>query len=318
MIIFRSFMTAFMAALMLSLNGCKAAILNPKGLIALDEKHLLITAVLLMLIIVLPVILLTWFVAWRYRESNTKAVYSPDWSHSTALEIVWWSVPCIIISILATITWISSHRLDPYRPLDSQQKPLTIQAIALDWKWLFIYPDQGIATVNYVKIPVNKPVQFLITADAPMNSFAIPQLAGQIYAMAGMQTKLNLIANHEGHYRGLSTNFSGDGFSNMRFTVSVTSAEKFTNWVTLSQQATQKLTLATYQKLAEPSENNPVAHYTLVDKNLFSTVVMNYMMPMSEMPNMIPNHEQATAANNNLALKAVNETAGSDVSSATH
>src|SRR5579883_866864 len=206
----------------LLLTGCKLTMLEPKGIIATDEKHILLTSALLMLIVVIPVIILTFAFAWRYRESNTKATYSPEWSHSTLLEVICWSVPCLIIVILSVITWQSSHRLDPYKPLAEDSKTLTIQAISLEWKWLFIYPDQNIATVNYVQFPVGVPVRFLISAEGPMNSFQIPQLAGQIYAMAGMQTKLHLMADEPGDYQGLSTNFTGDGFSDMTFTARAT------------------------------------------------------------------------------------------------
>lgn len=276
-ILFATF--SFVTALLLS--GCNLAILDPRGIIAADEKHLLITSVLLMLIIVIPVIVLILAVGWRYRAGNTSAKYSPDWTHSTPIEVVCWSVPCVIIGILGAITWISSHQLDPYKPLDSNIKPLTIQAIALDWKWLFIYPDQHIASVNFVQIPVNVPVKFLITADAPMNSFEIPQLAGQIYAMAGMQTKMNLMANQMGDFRGLSTNYSGDGFSSMGFTVRASSQESFDQWVSTVQQSPEKLTAAAYTKLRQPSENNLAEYFSYPQNNLFATVLMDYMMPMN-------------------------------------
>lgn len=281
----------------LLLSGCsQLAILNPKGTIAVDEKHLLIIAVLLMLIVVIPVIVLTLAIAWKYRASNTKAKYEPEWAHSTALEVVWWSIPCVIILILGIITWVSSHALDPYKRLDST-KPLTIQAISLNWKWLFIYPEQHIATVNYVQLPVNRPVEFLITSDAPMNSFAIPQLAGQIYAMAGMQTKLNLIANEVGDYKGLSTNYSGGGFSDMGFAVRASSQEEFDKWVKSAKQAPQKLTMDAYNKLIDPSTNNPVEYYSNVANNLFNDVIMKYMMPMPDMKmGGIPSAEAETVA----------------------
>lgn len=271
-------------ALITLLSGCKMAILDPKGIIAADEKHLFIFAMLLMLVIVIPVIVLTFVIAWRYRASNTKAKYSPEFTHSTWLEITCWTVPCIIIAILATITWTSSHKLDPYRPLDVKGKPIIIQAVALDWKWLFIYPKEKIATVNYVQIPVNVPVRFLITSDAPMNSFEIPQLAGQIYAMTGMHTKLNLMASKVGSYTGLSTNFSGDGFSNMHFVVKVTSKKQYTNWVHHVQKTPVHLTLKKYNKLVKPSENDPRSYFSAPAHDLFNTIMMKYMGP--DMPMM--------------------------------
>lgn len=167
----------------LLLAGCNSAILNPKGQIGHDEKQLLITSVVLMLIVVIPVIVMTIAFAWKYRASNTKARYEPDWSHSTAIEVVVWSIPCVIILVLAVLTWRSSHALDPYRPLDSDVKPITIEAVSLDWKWMFIYPDQNIATVNEIAFPVHTPLNFKITSDTVMNSFFIPHLGTMIYAM---------------------------------------------------------------------------------------------------------------------------------------
>lgn len=263
------------------LSGCKMAVLDPKGMVAADEKTLLITATLLMLIVVVPVILLTIIFAWRYRESNAKATYRPDWSHNVLLEIIWWTIPCVIIVILAIITWISTHILTPYRQL-STAKPLVIQAVALNWKWLFIYPEQNIATVNYVQIPINQPIQFLITADAPMNSFQIPRLGGQIYAMAGMQTQLHLIANYFGIFAGYSANFSGEGFATMSFKVNVTDANDFAKWVNTVQQSPNVLSAEAYKKLVLPSKANPVTYYASVEQGLFHQIIMKYMMPKKE------------------------------------
>lgn len=289
MIKFSRIAAIFSVAFASLLSGCNQfAILNPIGTIAADEKHLLIIATLLMLIIVVPVIFLVLAVAWRYRATNIKATYAPDWAHNTALEVIWWTIPCIIIAILGAITWVSSHQLDPYKPLAAKTKPIVIQAIALNWKWLFIYPEQHIATVNFLQLPVNVPVEFLITADAPMNSFQIPQLAGQIYAMAGMQTKLNVLANKVGDFNGLSTNFSGEGFSNMKFIARVSTQEEFDHWVQLAQAQPNKLTVTAYNRLVQPSENNKVEYFSSSNKDLFSTVMMKFMMPM-------PNTEDASA-----------------------
>lgn len=268
----------------LLLGGCHLEILNPKGMIAAKEARLLIDATILMLIIVIPTILLSIYVYWKYRASNKKAKYQPGWSHSTAIEIVCWGVPSIIIIILAIMTWVGSHELDPYKPLEGKGKPIIIQAISLNWKWLFIYPNKHIATVNFLQIPVDKPVRFLITSDAPMNSLEIPQLAGQIYAMGGMRTKLNIIANKEGDYRGLSTNFSGQGFAGMHFVVRVSSEKKFDQWVKYAQQhAKQALTVPAYNKLTLPTENNPVEYFSPVADNLFNKVIMKFMKPMPKM-----------------------------------
>jgi len=276
-------LSLFTVGSMLLISGCKMVVLDPKGIIAADEKHLLITAVLLMLIIVVPVIIVTFVIAYRYRASNKNAKYTPDWSHSNLLEAIWWSVPIVIIAILATITWISAHQLDPYRPLNSKVKPVTIEVIALDWKWLFIYPEQHIATINYVEFPVNTPVTFLITADAPMNSFQIPALGGQIYAMAGMQTKMHYLATEMGVYDGRSVSFSGDGFSGMAFKAHVTSDAEFKAWVKSVQASPNKLTMDVYNQLVQPSENNPVVYYSSFVDGLYNTVIMKFMMPMKDM-----------------------------------
>lgn len=281
------------------LEGCTAGMLSPKGAIAAAEKHLFFDAVFLMLIVVVPVIFLTLFISHRYRESNLDATYSPEWSHSTLLEAIWWGIPCVIIAILATITWVTSHTLDPYRPLQVEQKPLTIQVVALDWRWLFIYPEQHVASLNYVKFPVHVPIQFLITADAPMNGFQIPQLAGQIYAMAGMQTKLNILPNVIGNYDGMSTNISGNGFSGMRFIANVSSQEDFDTWVkTVSSQTSQALNWDSYRELAKPSENHDVITFGTVEDDLFNQIIMSYMMPGME-------NAETYAIKNNLPSYAV-------------
>ena len=280
--------TFFSVGAILLLSGCeKMVVLNPKGLIAADEKHLFITAVLLMLIIVVPVIILTAVIAIKYRASNTKAKYTPDWAHSNMLEAVWWFVPTVIVVILATITWVSAHKLDPYRPLDSKIKPVTIQVVALEWRWLFIYPEQKIATINFVEFPANVPVTFLITSDAPMNSFQIPQLAGQIYAMAGMQTKLHIIANEVGDYNGRSVSFSGDGFSNMKFIARATTQADFDTWVKTMQQSSDQLTMDAYNQLIPATEDAGVKYFSEPADNLFNDIMMKFMMPMPALPHKL-------------------------------
>lgn len=265
------------------LGGCKMMLLDPRGPIAADEIHIMIISVVLMLLVIVPVIVMALVFAWRYRESNTKATYRPDWSHSTWIEVVCWTVPLIIIGVLGAITWVSSHELDPYRPIGDEDKTITIQAVALDWKWLFIYPQQNIATVNYVQVPVNVPVKFLITSEGPMNSLLIPQLAGQIYAMAGMQTKLHMIAKAPGDYLGLSANFSGEGFSDMKFTVRASTQESFNQWVRSVKESPLKLTPDEYSKLVKPSVNSPIVYYASANQSLFNTVVMKAMTPMKDL-----------------------------------
>ncbi|MDL5364713.1 ubiquinol oxidase subunit II [Xanthomonas sp. NCPPB 2654] len=265
----------------LLLAGCDSAILNPKGQIGHDEKTLLITSVVLMLLVVIPVIVMTLAFAWRYRASNTKARYEPNWSHSTAIEVVVWSIPCMIILVLAVLTWRSSHALDPYKPLESDVKPITIEAVALDWKWMFIYPEQGIATVNEIAFPVDTPLNFKITSDTVMNSFFIPHLGTQIYAMAGMETKLHLIANEPGDYFGLSANYSGHGFSKMAFTAHATDQAGFDAWVAKVKAAPKALDQAEFQVLAANRNDKaqyPVTYYSSVQDGMFKSLIDKYMM----------------------------------------
>jgi len=267
----------FLALLsMLLLSGCGMTLLEPKGQIGLDERNLIITATLLMLVVVIPVILMTIGFAWKYRASNTKAVYKPDWAHSTKIEIAVWGVPFVLLIFLGIITYKSTHALDPYRPLESDVKPVTIQVVALDWKWLFIYPEQGIATVNKIVFPENTPLNFQITSDSVMNSFFIPGLGGQIYAMAGMQTKLHLIANEKGEFDGISANYSGEGFTGMKFKAVATSQADFDAWVAEVKNSPKRLETAEYTALAKPSERNPVELYSSYTPNMFQTIIDKY------------------------------------------
>lgn len=287
------FAIALMGLLALMLSGCHFEVLDPKGVIAADEKHLMITAILLMCIVVVPAIILTFVLSIRYRASNTKATYAPDWSHNSWLEAIWWFVPMAIIAVLATITWITSHKLDPYRPLASNTKPITIEAVALQWRWLFIYPEQGIATINAIQFPVNTPITFLITADAPMNSFQIPQLAGQIYAMAGMETQLHLIANQAGVYDGRSVSFSGNGFSGMTFTATATTQADFDAWVNQVKQGQTALTMTNYADIAKPSEDATPQYFSSVVGDVFHDIIMKYMPPSQS--NMAQNMASTSA-----------------------
>ena len=251
-------------------------LLDPVGQIGVDEKNLIITATLLMLLVVVPVILLTLVFAWKYRASNKNATYAPKWSHSTKIEVVIWTVPILIIIALGVITYKSTHALDPYRPIESDVKPVTIEVVAMDWKWLFIYPEQGIATVNKIVFPANTPVNFRITSDTVMNSFFIPGLGGQIYAMAGMQTKLHLIANKNAELDGISANYSGAGFTGMKFKAIATSQAEFDAWVSEVKASPKQLDTAEYEALTKPSQNNPVELYSSVKPNLFQTIIDKY------------------------------------------
>jgi cytochrome o ubiquinol oxidase subunit 2 len=260
----------------LLLSGCNMTLLNPTGQVGLEQRNLIITATLLMLLVVVPVIVMTFLFAWKYRASNTSATYTPKWNHSTKIEIAVWTVPILIIIALGYITYKSTHELDPYRPLESDVKPITIEVVALDWKWVFIYPEQGIATVNKIVFPTNTPVNFKVTSDSVMNSFFIPGLGGQIYAMAGMQTKLHLIANRDAEMEGISANYSGAGFTGMKFKAISTSQENFDTWVSEVKKAPKQLEQAEYAALSKPSQNNPVELYSSVTPNLFQIIVDKY------------------------------------------
>ena len=264
------------------LSGCDTVVMKPHGDIALQQSQLIVTSTLLMLLIIVPVIVLTLLFAWRYRQSNTAAAYAPDWDHSTRLELVIWGAPLLIIIALGAITWISTHKLDPYRPLDridarrplpAQLKPLVVEVVALDWKWLFLYPEQGIATVNELAAPVDRPIEFRITASTVMNAFYVPELAGMVYAMPGMQTKLNAVINHPGRYEGLSANYSGAGFSNMRFRFLGLSDAEFGRWVADNKAQGAGLDRAAYLQLERPSEREPVRRYAKVEPGLYDAIL---------------------------------------------
>ncbi|KLN53867.1 ubiquinol oxidase subunit II [Variovorax paradoxus] len=265
------------------LAGCNTVLMNPSGDIANQQGRLIVVSTVLMLIIIIPVIALTLFFAWRYRQSNKEADYSPDWDHSTQLELAIWAAPLLIIIALGAITWISTHTLDPYRPLSrldaerpvpAEAKPLVVEVVALDWKWLFIYPEQGFATVNEMAAPVDRPITFKITASSVMNSFFIPALAGQIYAMPGMETKLHAVINKPGEFEGFSANYSGAGFSGMRFKFHGLSNGDFDQWVQKVKAGKDgELTREQYRKLEVPSEREPVRHYAAVAPDLYDAIL---------------------------------------------
>ena len=250
-------------------------VLDPAGAIGVAERGLMIHAVEFMLIVAIPVYILLFFFAYKYRVGNKKAKYAPDVEHGRLEELVWWVVPLEIVLVLGALTWGSTHQLDPRKPLDGAA-PLVVQVVALDWKWLFIYPEQGIATVNYLVMPEDRPVRFSITADAPMNSFWIPQLGGQIYAMTGMATELNLVANEPGVYKGASSNYSGDGFAKMKFVASAVPQADFDAWVASTKAATGTLSYAAYQELAQPSIAAAPSYFGAVEQGLFDTVMMQF------------------------------------------
>lgn len=275
----RSVNALVLTVILCVLSGCDSGALAPKGMIAAEELKLIMLSAGIMLLVIIPVIFMAIWFAWRYREGKN-AKYTPEWTHSTILEIIWWGIPIIVILILGTITWYTSHSLDPYKPIESKTKPVTIEVVSLDWKWLFIYPEQKIATVNYLKLPVGTPVNFKITAASPMNSFIIPQLGGQIYAMTGMTTQLHLIADVPGVYRGLATNYTGIGFSGMHFDTDVTSPEQFDDWVKSVKALPEQLTSTMFwEQMMTKSMDEPVHYFGRVDEGLFDEIVMHYMMP---------------------------------------
>lgn len=268
------------------LAGCDAVVLKPAGDIAVQQRDLIIASTFLMLLVILPVIVLTLVFAWRYRQSNKDAKYEPEWSHSTQLELVIWSAPLLIIVALGALTWIGTHTLDPYRPierldatrpLDRDAKTLQVQVVALDWKWLFIYPQYGVASLNELAAPVDTPIHFHITASSVMNSFFIPALAGQIYAMPGMETQLHAVINRPGEYTGFSANYSGAGFSDMHFRFAGMTSADFDAWMAGLRQDSAALDHAAYEQLAKPSTREPVRHFGRVEPGLYHAVVMEYM-----------------------------------------
>lgn len=252
-------------------------VLNTQGLVANRQRDLIIFTVILSLFVVIPVFVLLFGIAWKFRASNTKAKYRPDWDHNRLLEVVWWGIPFIIIVILSWVIWVSSHELDPYRPIDSDKRPVVVQVVALQWKWLFIYPEHGVAAVNEVAFPVHTPVNFRITADAPMNSFWIPSLGGQVYAMNGMTTKLHLMAENVGDYNGSSSNISGKGFAGMKFVAHAQTDKGFERWLKEAKQSAKTLNKEEYEELAKPTENSPASAYVLGDMTLYDTIINKYM-----------------------------------------
>jgi cytochrome o ubiquinol oxidase subunit 2 len=270
----------------LYLHSSNIEVLNPKGPIAAKERNLLFFGLGLSAVVVIPVFTMVFLFAWKYRESNKGAKYSPHLDGNRFAEVVWWGIPTVIIGILSVVAWNSSHTLDPFRPIASVNKAMTIQVVAMDWKWLFIYPQQNIASINYLQFPSNTPINFEITSDAPMNSFWIPQLGGQIYAMPGMSTQLNLLAYRDGAYRGSSANISGQGFAGMDFTAVSTSPSLFQAWVNGVRTKGGLLTAAQYNNLSKPSENNAIAYYSYPDQNLYNSIVTKYTGPVDQMTGM--------------------------------
>ena len=247
-------------------------VLDPQGPVAAAERLILLNASAIMLVVVLPVIVLTLAFAWWYRASNARAAYHPDWSYSGHVELVTWSIPAMVVILLGAVAWIGSHQLDPARKLQSDATPMRIEVVSLDWKWLFIYPDQHVAALNELVIPAGIPVEFSLTSATVMNSFFVPQLGSQIYTMPGMTTQLNLLATQPGDYPGLSANFSGDGFSDMHFVVHAVPAAEFAAWLAHAREAAPALDADAYSQLARPAGDAQARVYGSVDSTLFQRI----------------------------------------------
>ncbi len=270
------------------LTGCNTVVMNPAGDVAVQQAQLIAVSTALMLLIIVPVIALTLLFAWRYRQSNRQAPYTPDWDHSTGLELVIWGAPLLIIIALGLLTWISTHTLDPYRPLQRLDRTralppelpvLEVEVVAMDWKWLFIYPQEGVATVNELAAPVDRPIRLRITATRMMNSFFVPALAGQIYAMGGMQSQLHAVINQAGSYEGFSANYSGAGFSDMRFQFLGLSPTDFEAWLARNRADGGTLDRTRYRALERPSVREPVLRFAQVEPGLFSAILERCVDP---------------------------------------
>ncbi len=268
------------------IGGSLVALFAPDGTIAGQEISAIKVSMLLMLVVVVPMFVALFTFAWRYRAGNKAANYEPNQNHGASSELMLWVIPAMLVAVLAVLSWKSVHAVDPYQPIASSVPPLTIEVVALQWKWLFIYPQQGIATVNYIEFPEQTPVHFELTADAPMSSFWIPQLGSQIYAMAAMETQLNLIASSTGTFTGKDTEINGAGYAGMTFQANSVAETDFNIWVAQIKQMSSTLDEDAYNTLAEPSTYNPPAYYSSVDPNLYNNVMMKYMMPSSSMPGM--------------------------------
>jgi len=266
------------------------AVLQPAGTIGLQERHLIFLCALISGVVVVPVFGLLGVFAWKYRENAPKkAKYSPELDGNRLAETIWWLIPAVMLAIISVINWRSTYALDPFKPLTSSKPTLHIQVVALDWKWLFIYPDQHVASVGQAAIPVGTPVDFEITSDTVMTSFWAPQLGGQMYAMPGMSTHLHLDADKPGNYRGVAANISGKGFADMTFNLKAVSDQGFSLWTQAVRRSPARLTAASYAALARPSDYTKPAYYAAVDPGLYDTIVMNYMMPMGGKTQLVTN-----------------------------
>ena len=273
---------------LLVLGGCSLKhfpVLSPDGPIASTERDLLFIAFSLMLIVVMPVFVMAAWFAWHYRASNRQARYEPEWSYSAGIDAVVWLVPTAIVIVLGVLVWTYTNQLDPYKPLASAKPPLPIEAISLDWKWLFIYPQQHIAVVNELVIPSGRPISLKLTSDTVMDAFYVPGLAGQIYAMAGMQTRLHMLANAPAQFTGLNTQYSGSGFADQHFAVRAVREAVFDAWIKRVGRSPKMLNAATYARLEEPKAKVLVTYYSAVEPNLFDKVIAKYTGGKAPRPN---------------------------------
>jgi cytochrome o ubiquinol oxidase subunit 2 len=262
-----------------ALGGCTDGVLDPKGPIALAERQILFNATGIMLAIVIPTVVATLGVAFWFRASNERARHRPNFKYSGRIELLMWSIPLMTVLLVGTVAWISAYDLDPPKPIASSAKPVKVQVVALDWKWLFIYPEEGVASVNHMTIPVDTPVSLELTSSGVMNSFFVPQLAGQIYTMAGMVTHLNFLAAHTGAYRGMSANFSGDGFADMYFYVDAVPPQQFAQWVDSTRSSGPVLDTKAYADLVKPSRAVTPFTYRSISLGLFAGISSAGMQP---------------------------------------
>jgi len=270
---------AAIVAVVIFFANTNIAVLNPKGEVAEKQRDILIFSLLLISVVVIPVFILLGIFAWHHREGNKDAVYQPNWDNNKTLEFIWWGIPFVIILILAVVTWRTSHELDPYKNLTSTTKPVNVQVVALQWKWLFIYPDYDLASVGRLHIPEDTPINFTITADAPMNAFWIPSLGSQVYAMSGMSSKLSLNATEPGDYKGSSSNISGEHFADMAFIARTSTKDDFSKWIKNTKALTTVLDQSVYEELAKPGTIKDPRYYKLGKADLYESIVMKYMMP---------------------------------------
>lgn len=284
------------------LSGCDMVVMDPAGDVARQQAHLILWSTALMLLIIVPVMVLTVLFAWKYRAANKDAEYAPNWDHSTGLELVIWAAPLMIIIALGALTWVSTHLLDPYRPLGrlapgkavaADDQPLEVQVVSLDWKWLFIYPEQGIATVNELVLPLNRQVRFRMTSSSVMNTFWVPAMAGMIYTMPGMETKLHAVLDKPGRYEGRSGNYSGAGFSGMTFWTYAVDDGGFARWVSQTRAAQRRLTDANYLKLEQPSENVQPIRFGGVQDDLFRRITQICVKPGAPCMSNVMAHDMA-------------------------